>query len=86
MIELFIVDHQIYLNYISSRLEGVLNEKSTIGMRTLNISIVDVSLEVRFMSMRRSRIWCQMSDYKRRSSDEQALPEALLQSIRAFED
>ena len=56
MIELFIVDHQIYLNYISSRLEGVLNEKSTIGMRTLNISIVDVSLEVRFMTMRRHHL------------------------------
>ena len=49
MIELFIVDHQIYFNYISSHLEGVLNEKSTIGMRTLDISIVDV----RFMMMRR---------------------------------
>ena len=42
MIELFVVDHQIYFNYISSRLEGVLNEKSAIGTRTLNISIVDV--------------------------------------------
>ena len=34
VIELFIVDHQLYFNYISSRLEEVLNEKSTTGMRT----------------------------------------------------
>ena len=31
----------------------LLDEKPTIGMRTLNISIVDVSLEVRIMVMRR---------------------------------
>ena len=66
MIELFIVDHQIYFNYISSRLEGVLNEKSTIGMRTFNISIVYVSLEVHFMTMRRHYLGVRIAEVARK--------------------